>query len=51
MVQMMPYLVKEQAAGNFPLEKIVTYYDAQDFAQAFEDSRSGKVVKAVLKWS
>lgn len=48
---MMPYLVKENAAGKFPLEEIVSYYNAQDFAQAFEDSRSGKVIKAVLKWS
>ena len=48
---MMPYLVKEHAAGNFPLEQIVSYYYAKDFVQAFEDSRSGKVIKAVLKWS
>ncbi len=48
---MMPFLVKENAAGNFPLQDIVSFYDAEDFAQAFEDSKSGKVVKAVLKWS
>ncbi|KIW59845.1 hypothetical protein PV05_00111 [Exophiala xenobiotica] len=48
--EMLPFLMQQQEAGNFPLEDIVSYYDVKDYAQAFEDARSGKVVKAVLKW-
>ncbi|ETI22685.1 hypothetical protein G647_06761 [Cladophialophora carrionii CBS 160.54] len=49
--KMLPYLVEQQQAGNFPLEEIVSYYDAKDHARAFEDSRSGKAIKAVLCWT
>ena len=49
--KMIPYLMEQQWAGNFPLEEIVSYYDAKDFAKAFEDSRSGKAIKAVLCWT
>jgi Zn-dependent alcohol dehydrogenase len=49
--EMLPFLMQQQKAGNFPLEDIVSYYDVKDYAQAFEDARSGKVVKAVLKWT
>ena len=48
---MIPYLIEENAAGRFPLEKIVSYYDAKDFERAFEESKSGKAIKAVLRWS
>lgn len=49
--KMLPYLMEQQRAGNFPLEEIVSYYDVKDHAKAFEDSRSGKAIKAVLCWS
>ncbi|KAK5264951.1 hypothetical protein LTR96_009750 [Exophiala xenobiotica] len=49
--EMLPFLMQQQKAGNFPLEDIVSYYEVKDYAQAFEDARSGKVVKAVLKWT
>ncbi|OCT51323.1 Aryl-alcohol dehydrogenase [Cladophialophora carrionii] len=49
--EMLPYLMDQQQAGNFPLEEIVSYYDAKDHARAFEDSRSGKAIKAVLCWT
>ena len=49
--EMTPYLMEQQQAGNFPLEEIVSYYDVEDFERAFEDARSGRAVKAVLRWS
>ncbi len=49
--KMLPYLMEQQQAGNFPLEEIVSYYDVKDHEKAFEDSRSGKAIKAVLCWS
>ncbi|KAJ9609595.1 hypothetical protein H2200_005922 [Cladophialophora chaetospira] len=49
--KMLPYLMEQQQAGNFPLEEIVSYYDVKEHAKAFEDSRSGKAIKAVVCWS
>jgi Zn-dependent alcohol dehydrogenase len=46
-----PYLIEQQRKGNFPLEKLITYYEAKDFEVAFEDMRQGKTIKAVLKWT
>jgi aryl-alcohol dehydrogenase len=42
-------LMKLQAQGRFPLEKLVRYYDFADINQAIEDSDSGKVVKPILR--
>jgi Zn-dependent alcohol dehydrogenase len=39
------------AKGELPLEKLVTVYDVKDFEQAIQDSKSGKALKAVLRWS
>jgi Zn-dependent alcohol dehydrogenase len=49
--KMLPYLMEQQQAGNFPLDEIVSYYDAKDYEKAFEDSRSGRAIKAVLCWT
>ena len=49
--KMLPYLMEQQKAGNFPLQEIVSYYDIKDHEKAFEDSRSGKAIKAVLCWT
>ena len=49
-VQAIPFLVSEAQKGALPLEKMVTYYKAADFATAFEDMLSGKTVKPVLLW-
>jgi Zn-dependent alcohol dehydrogenase len=43
--------MEQQAAGKFPLEKLVTVYDVKDFKQAIADSKSGKALKPVLRWS
>lgn len=39
------------AKGLFPMEEFIQYYDFKDYERAIEDTRSGKVIKAVLKWS
>lgn len=47
---MATYLIEQQRNGQFPLEKIITYYDMENYAQAMEDLEKGKVIKAVLRW-
>lgn len=49
--QFLPWMMEQQAAGKFPLEKLVTVYDVKDFKQAIVDSKSGKSLKPVLRWS
>ena len=39
-----------QAQGSFPVEKIITTYDADDFVGALDDLKKAKTIKAVLKW-
>lgn len=48
--EMIPYLLTQQKEGKFPLEKMVSYYDVKDHQRAFDDVKSGKVVKAVISW-
>lgn len=36
--------------GNFPVDRIITMYDGNDYAKAFEDLKRGQAIKAVLKW-
>lgn len=38
------------ARGELPLEDLVKVYDVTDFEKALEDSKSGRTLKAVLKW-
>jgi Zn-dependent alcohol dehydrogenase len=49
-VQFVPYLMAAHAKGQFPLDRFVRYYDMKDYKQAIEDSKSGKTIKAVLRW-
>jgi aryl-alcohol dehydrogenase len=35
--------------GKFPFDRLIQFYDFQDINKAFEDTKSGKVIKAVLK--
>jgi aryl-alcohol dehydrogenase len=44
-----PQLLEYYKKGMFPFDRLITYYDFKDIAQAFEDSHKGKVIKAVLK--
>lgn len=36
---------------EFPIEKLVRFYDFEDVNQAIEDSLSGKTIKAILKFN
>ncbi|KAK7419073.1 hypothetical protein QQX98_003575 [Neonectria punicea] len=49
--KLIPYLMKEHAKGNYPIENLITVYDMKDFDQAIKDTKSGKTLKAVLRWS
>lgn len=44
-----PQLINYYKAGKFPFDKIIRFYDFKEINQAFEDSRDGKVIKAVIK--
>jgi aryl-alcohol dehydrogenase len=43
-----PRLIKHYRAGQLPLEKLVRFYPFSAIEQAFEASKSGKVIKPVL---
>ncbi|KAL2817660.1 hypothetical protein BJX63DRAFT_429704 [Aspergillus granulosus] len=43
-------LVRWYREGKFPIEKLVTYFEAHDFQDALAGLDDGSVVKAVLKW-
>lgn len=45
---LLPELVEHHRAGRFPVEEFITYYPFDEFERAFEDTRSGRAVKAVL---
>ena len=44
-----PELVEYYRQGRFPFDKLVKCYDFEDINQAFEDSRTGKTIKPVVK--
>ncbi|MDR0491218.1 MAG: NAD(P)-dependent alcohol dehydrogenase [Oscillospiraceae bacterium] len=44
-----PKLLNYYRQGKFPFDRLIRFYDFQDINQAFEDTKSGKVIKAVLK--
>lgn len=44
-----PQLIEYYQKGMFPFDKLVTYYDFEDINRAFEDTKNGKVIKAILK--
>ncbi|ETN40992.1 uncharacterized protein HMPREF1541_02924 [Cyphellophora europaea CBS 101466] len=48
--EMIPRLIEHHLAGRLPIEQFVTTYNAENFKEAIEDMRSGKVIKPVLLW-
>ncbi|KAG6242318.1 hypothetical protein E4U25_004241 [Claviceps purpurea] len=48
--EMIPFLMKEHAKGNYPVDKLVSYYDFRDYQRALDDTKRGAAVKAVLVW-
>ena len=47
----LPKLIELNKEGNFPFDRIVKTYDFEEINKAFEDSRTGRAIKPVLKIS
>ncbi|KAL4867889.1 hypothetical protein BDV12DRAFT_170492 [Aspergillus spectabilis] len=43
-------LIQWYREGRFPIDKLITYFEAHEFKQALAGLGDGSVVKAVLKW-
>ncbi|KAK4988745.1 hypothetical protein LTR66_006325 [Elasticomyces elasticus] len=46
-----PKMIQWWRDGQFPVEKLVKYYKADDFETALHDMHSGEIVKPILLWS
>ena len=44
-----PKLLNYYRSGVFPFDRLISFYDFRDINKAFEDTKSGKVIKAVLR--
>jgi len=47
--QFIPQLVDHIAAGRFPVQRMITFYDLADINRAAQESASGKTIKPVLR--
>ena len=47
--QLIPALVELHQQGRFPFDRLVKYYEMDQIEQALEDSKSGKVIKPILR--
>lgn len=47
--QFIPRLIELHQAGRFPLEKLISFYDFQQLPEAMRASKSGEVIKAVVR--
>lgn len=45
-----PQMVGWIREGRLPLEKIVQFYDAEDYEKAINDMKSGKTIKPIIRW-
>jgi aryl-alcohol dehydrogenase len=45
-----PQLIRLHKAGLLPFDKLIKFYSLDEINQAFEDSRTGKTVKPVIKF-
>ncbi|TEY54140.1 hypothetical protein BOTCAL_0242g00100 [Botryotinia calthae] len=48
--QFVPEMIKWYKNGEFPIDKLVKTYKAEEFGQAISDMISGSTVKSVLLW-
>lgn len=48
--EFIPKMISLWQAGKFPFDRLLHFYDFEAINQAAEDSRNGKVIKAVLRW-
>ena len=49
--QLIPALVALHQQGRFPFDRLIKYYELDQIEQALEDSKSGKVIKPILRMS
>lgn len=49
--QLIPALVDLYRQGRFPFDRLVQYYEMGDIEQALADSKSGRVIKPILRVS
>jgi aryl-alcohol dehydrogenase len=47
--QLIPALVQLHLQGRFPFDRLVAYYELDQIEQALADSKSGKVIKPILR--
>ena len=47
--QLIPALVELHQQGRFPFDRLVQYYELDQIDQALADSKSGKVIKPILR--
>lgn len=47
--EFIPQLVDHIAAGRFPIERLITFYDLADINRAAADSETGRTIKPVLR--
>jgi aryl-alcohol dehydrogenase len=47
--QLIPGLVELYEQGRFPFDRLVKYYEMDEIEQALADSRSGEVIKPILR--
>jgi aryl-alcohol dehydrogenase len=45
-----PKLIQYYKAGVFPFDKLIRFYRLEDINQAFEDSRTGRTIKPVIRF-
>ena len=43
-----PQMIAYQRQGRFPIEKLMKFYSFDQINEAFDDSNSGRTIKAVL---
>lgn len=48
--EFIPELLRMHAQGRFPIESLISTYQARDIGQAVADARSGSAIKPVLLW-
>ncbi|KAG6004469.1 hypothetical protein E4U21_001041 [Claviceps maximensis] len=48
--KMLPFLLEQYAKGNYPIDKLISFYDFDDFQRAMDDTKRGAALKAVLVW-
>lgn len=48
--EFIPKLIALYKKGEFPFDKLITYYDFEQINQAIEDSHTGKSIKPIVKF-